>query len=365
MKKLIIGCILLAGLFACKQENLQKPKAMTPQQISHKQTPPQKITNTTTPTNRPEPTKAQNDPWSWKVWNWEGTPVGKTPEQITAAKGDWKVAEDSDASDKKRVLAQVANNRSSAFNVAITHPLRALNVEISVALRAIKGKIDQGGGLIWRAKDAQNYYVARYNPLEDNLRLYTVQQGNRKMLQSADVRLDRKAWHTLSVQMQDQHIQVFLDGKKYLDTIEQTFQSAGMIGLWTKADANTYFRHLQAKPLPSSSLGLHDVSPSQLLAFLKKKDTVILDVRTAAEYTLSHIKGAKNLDVQNAAFHQQLASLDRNKKYIVHCSAGVPNGRGHRAFIALNQLNFSSVFHLKGGIFAWEQGKFPVQRKKN
>ena len=62
------------------------------------------------------------------------------------------------------------------------------DVDLSVKMSAVAGREDQGGGLVWRAKDAKNYYVARFNPLEDNFRVYKVVNGKRSEMKSAEVR---------------------------------------------------------------------------------------------------------------------------------------------------------------------------------
>ena len=88
--------------------------------------------------------------------------------------------------------------------------------------------------------------MARYNPLEDNYRLYKVEKGRRSELQSADIK-HSEGWHTLRVTMEGDHIQCFYDGKKVLEAKDLTFQEPGQIGLWTKADAQSLFDDLKAK----------------------------------------------------------------------------------------------------------------------
>ena len=108
-------------------------------------------------------------------------------------------------------------------------------------LRADSGEVDQGGGLVWRARDADNYYVTRWNPLEENLRLYRVVGGERKMLVSMPIEADSSAWHDLSVRMTGSEIEVAFDGRTALRADDSTFSGAGKIGMWTKADASTSF----------------------------------------------------------------------------------------------------------------------------
>ena len=121
------------------------------------------------------------------------------------------------------------------------------DLDLSVRLRAVAGEVDRGGGLVWRARDAKNYYIARYNPLEDNFRVYKVQDGKRTQFQSAKVPGD-EAWHVLRVTMVGTRITCRLDGQSLLEVEDSTFPAAGMIGLWSKADAQSYFDDLTVTP---------------------------------------------------------------------------------------------------------------------
>ncbi len=116
------------------------------------------------------------------------------------------------------------------------------DVEVSVAFKAIAGKKDQGGGIVWRYQDANNYYIARMNPLEDNFRVYKVTGGRRSAeFEDKEVKVPVNEWHTLKIKMEGDHIECFEDSKKYLDVKDDSIKEAGKVGLWTKADAQTYF----------------------------------------------------------------------------------------------------------------------------
>ncbi len=175
-----------------------------------------------------------------KVWNFDTNKPGDIPEGFINEVGEWKVVVDETAPSKPNVLAQLAKSSGSTFNVTLISGTNYKDIDISVKMKAIAGKEDQGGGLVWRAKDAKNYYVARYNPLEDNYRVYKVEKGRRSQLQSADVK-HREGWHTLRVIVQGERIQCYYDGKKYLDAKDSVFTEAGRIGLWTKSDAQSHF----------------------------------------------------------------------------------------------------------------------------
>ena len=99
---------------------------------------------------------------------------------------------------------------------------------------------------MWRARDASNHYIARYNPLEDNYRVYKVVDGRRSELRSAAIR-HTDGWHTLRVEMVGDHIQCCYDGRKILDVKDSTFTQGGQIGLWSKADARSHTDDLTLK----------------------------------------------------------------------------------------------------------------------
>jgi hypothetical protein len=124
--------------------------------------------------------------------------------------------------------------------LAVAEETNFTDLEIKLKFKAVDGQEDQGGGPFWRYQDADNYYVCRANPLEDNFRFYKVVNGNRKQLASAKVKVPGKVWHSIKVKNIGNRVQCWLDGKLYLDLTDDTFKS-GKVGLWTKADAVTYF----------------------------------------------------------------------------------------------------------------------------
>lgn len=172
-------------------------------------------------------------------WKFDTDVAGKLPPGFRTEVGEWAVAED----EGNKVLAQRAKNANSVFNLVLLPETNAKDVDLSVRLKAVAGETDQGGGLVWRGRDKGNYYLARYNPLEDNYRLYKVENGKRILFKNADVKAE-PGWHTLRVTMKGDHAECFYDGKKYLELDDRTFPEAGMIGLWSKADAQSYFDDL-------------------------------------------------------------------------------------------------------------------------
>ena len=174
-------------------------------------------------------------------------PAGWKAERTGKGKGSvWKVVADATAPGKTgHALAQTAAGPSSLFNLCIAEGTRFQNGEVSVAFKAVAGKLDQGGGIVWRLQDANNYYVARMNPLEDNLRFYKVVAGKRTQLATKEgLKVPTGEWHTLKIRQMGDRIACYLDGKKQLEATDRTFLNAGRVGLWTKADAQTNFDNL-------------------------------------------------------------------------------------------------------------------------
>ena len=133
----------------------------------------------------------------------------------------------------------------SEFNLCYTKKIKFLNGAISVKFKADSGHEDQGGGIIYRVKDKNNYYVARYNPLEDNLCFYYVKNSHRRVLKEETVILEDKQWHTMKIVQHNAHYVVYLDSENIFQGDDSTFTNAGGVGVWTKADALTSFKDLK------------------------------------------------------------------------------------------------------------------------
>jgi hypothetical protein len=171
---------------------------------------------------------------------WVAAKTGKGPGSV------WKVLQDTDG---KRVLAQTSDQGPNKFfNLCVAEKTRFTDLDMSVGFKPVAGKLDQGGGLVWRYQDADNYYIARMNPLEHNFRVYKVVAGKRTQLATVDVQAPTGQWHKLRIVQRGNHIQCYLDAALHLDVHDDTFKTAGKIGLWTKADAQTYFADLEVAP---------------------------------------------------------------------------------------------------------------------
>ncbi len=191
------------------------------------------------------------------VWTFDDIPVGQIPSRWmpkqnnpTKALATWEVAADADAPSLPNVLAVNTDNGNATFNMLIAENTSFKDLDMQTDIRGNSGTHDQGGGLIWRAKNENNYYVCRMNPLETNFRVYKIEAGKRKQLQTAEIKTETGKWYTLRITMIGDHIQCWLNDAKLLDLHDSTFTEAGMIGLWTKADASSSFDNLVVIRLP-------------------------------------------------------------------------------------------------------------------
>lgn len=136
-------------------------------------------------------------------------------------------------------LMQTATDRS--FPLVLRKKEQFSSLDVSVKFQPISGRIDASGGVVFRAKDAQNYYIVRANALEDNFRLYTFKDGYRSQIATARVTAPALGlWHTIRVVAVGDHIQAYLDGTLYIDHHDDSY-TKGYIGLWTKEDSVTAF----------------------------------------------------------------------------------------------------------------------------
>lgn len=182
--------------------------------------------------------------------------LGKLPPHWTVAKtgaGEgsvWKVvAADGSPGKTGCALMQTAKSPNAVFNICVRDGSKFQDGEISVKLKAVHGDLDQGGGLVWRYKDANNYYITRFNPLENNFRVYKVVDGKRSQLATKEeLELPKDKWFTIEIKHIGDKIECSLNGKPHLKVEDKTFPESGQVGFWTKADAQSLFDELVIKP---------------------------------------------------------------------------------------------------------------------
>ena len=190
------------------------------------------------------------------VVNFEEEAPGQPPSGFSTAltgkgpAGVWVIEATDGAPSGKKVLAQTSDDPTgSRYPLCLYDGVTAKDVDVAVRFRPMEGKKDQAAGIVFRCKDKDNYYVARANAREDNVRVYRIENGKRSNLANADVKVASKRWQTLRLVIIGNQIEVRLDDKVVLELEDGTFGEAGKVGVWTKADSQTQFDDLTIKSL--------------------------------------------------------------------------------------------------------------------
>jgi hypothetical protein len=190
------------------------------------------------------------------AYSFEDMTAGQAPFMFSSARtgqgpeGRWVIQEDPSAPSVKQVLAQLDPDATSyRFPIAVADRPILKDLRLSVKTKPVSGRVDQAAGLVFRYQDANNYYVTRANPLESNIRLYRVVNGDRQEFASWSGPVTAGVWHDYRVDALGDRLDVYWDGQRVLGVNDATFSTAGKIGVWTKADSVTYFDDLMAAPL--------------------------------------------------------------------------------------------------------------------
>ncbi len=167
-----------------------------------------------------------------------GPPSGWTATQTGSGSAKWSVEKDESAPSKSNVLKQ---SGAATFPVCIKNDANLKDGFVEVKFKPVAGKEDQAGGVIWRVQDANNYYIARANALEDNVTIYHTINGKRVAFKNINTKVTSSVWHTLRVDFAGNKFTVTFDGNKVIEATDESFANAGKVGVWTKADSVTLF----------------------------------------------------------------------------------------------------------------------------
>ena len=181
----------------------------------------------------------------------EGDAVGKPPAGWTVAmtgtgSPTWTVEEDASAPAGPKVVKQSGR---ATYPLLLKDGTKVKDGVVQVQFKAIAGSEDRAAGIVWRVRDANNYYVVRANALEDNVVLYKTVDGRRSSLDivgrrggyGVNVPVPPNRWHTLKIEFAGKRFAVTFNGKRLFEVEDVTFTNAGLVGLWTKADSVTAF----------------------------------------------------------------------------------------------------------------------------
>lgn len=175
--------------------------------------------------------------------NFDATAVGALPQDWkcgVTGKGAprWQVEADATAPSKPNVLKQ---SGQGTFPWCVKNGVSMSDGYVEVKFKSISGSEDQAGGVVWRWKNGDNYYVARANALENNVSLYYTVGGRRNTIKYVNAPVPKNVWNLLHVDFTGADIKVLLNGKTYIEARDDHITGSGSVGLWTKADSVTAF----------------------------------------------------------------------------------------------------------------------------
>lgn len=175
--------------------------------------------------------------------NFDQTAVGALPAGwISGVTGlgspQWSVTVDPTAPSKPNVLKQ---SGWGTYPWAVKKDVSLGDGFVETKFKAIAGRQDQAGGIVWRWQNGRTYYVARANANENNVSLYYTTLGIRTTIKYVDAPVPLNIWHTLRAEFQGSGIRVFLNGKLYIEAEDGHIKEPGAAGVWTKADSVTVF----------------------------------------------------------------------------------------------------------------------------
>jgi len=190
-----------------------------------------------------------------RVINFDNAPLGKIPPgwMSVAARGRvcrWEIRRDTSASTQPYVLAQVSNDPApDHVPLAILTNMSLRDGEVSVRIKPVSGHDVNGGGLVWRYRDENNYFLARASSVEKNVAVYRVQNGQRiPLLAMAHHEIPSNDWSILKVALRGSRFQVYLDHRRILQGWDSSYTGFGQVGLCTLGDSIAYFDDFRVYP---------------------------------------------------------------------------------------------------------------------
>jgi hypothetical protein len=191
-----------------------------------------------------------------RVITFDNAPLGMTPPGWTVAMTNhggapkWEILRDHTAPTQPYVLAQVSNDPTdNRFPLAILDNLTLRDGDVSVRIKPVAGREGRAGGLVWRYRDENNYYLVRANALEKNVMVYKVQNGRRTQIdRGAHHDIPSNDWSILKISVRGNRFQVYVNHRRLMQVQDNTFTGPGRVGLCTVADSVTYFDDFRVYP---------------------------------------------------------------------------------------------------------------------
>ena len=191
-----------------------------------------------------------------RVINFDSGQIGKAPAGWSVVMTNpgsaprWEIRKDGTAPTQPYVLAQLSSDpAANRAPLAILDNVNLRDGDVSVRIKPVAGREDPGGGLVWRYRDENNYYLVRANVTQNTVAVDKVENGRRIPL-VAGVKHDMplNAWRILKVSAHGNRFEVYVDHRRILAGVDGTFTGPGKVGLCTMGDSVTYFDDFRVNP---------------------------------------------------------------------------------------------------------------------
>lgn len=251
---------------------------------------------------------------------WEAFVVGQ------GQPADWRVVQDAVPSafqplteqapqvNRRGVLAQLSNDPvDERFPVIWWSGERFGDFTAKLRLKFVSGAREQLAGLVFRAADARNFYVARASALGNNVRFYAYVNGERRAPVGTEIKIEPGRWHELTVRCEGNRIDVSWNGQPAMPTLTDNSFVVGRIGLITKSDTVAYFSDLRLDYRPLKTLA------DRLVEKVNREQPRLLNFlvygRTSARPELHVMAAKEGGDVGKKAGETEGKVLSENQAY--------------------------------------------------
>jgi hypothetical protein len=160
----------------------------------------------------------------------------------------WQAVSDPDGPDGWALVETAKDPADLRFPLCISEQGMGRDFDATLRFKPVSGTRAQVGGLLFRAQDANDYYVVRANSLDNSVRLYRMDKGKRSQLASKEAPVEAGKWHTLRVIAINERFDVLLDGKLLFTATDRSLLQPGVMGIWSQADSTTHYGSLLVGP---------------------------------------------------------------------------------------------------------------------
>jgi hypothetical protein len=160
----------------------------------------------------------------------------------------WRSVADPDAPDGWALAEMAGDPADLRFPLCISEQAVGRDLDATLRFKPVSGTRAQVGGLIFRAQNANDYYVVRANALDNTVRFYRVEKGKRSQLGGKEAPIEANKWHSLRVIADNDRFEVALDGKPLFAVTDRSLMHPGAMGVWSQADSLTHYGSLLVAP---------------------------------------------------------------------------------------------------------------------